>query len=410
MRVLIFGWEFPPFKAGGLATATLNLVKGLLQNQVGVTLVVPFPIYESPIDKLRLISTTRRMKSLKVRRVASLLTPYLSAQAYDEMLHHWVQGTTASAVYGRDIFAEVERFAAIAGDIAAEEPHDVINAHDWMAYAAGIQARHVSGKPLVVHIHATEIDRSGDGVNQAIYQRELVGMRAADLIIANSKRQMRLVSRTYGISPDKIDVIPWGLDEEWAASPKPTRSPFPGDEKIVLFVGRVTRQKGPDYFIEMAARVAAIMPKVHFIVAGGGDMLPRIVERAVELGLQQRVHFTGPLDGAHVLRVMRLADICVMPSVSEPFGLVPLESLKSGTPCLISRDAGVSEVLHNVFKVDFWDIEEMTNKVVSFLKYPVLQAEMEEKGYQEVVSPRFGLSEPARRTQAAFQRAIEMKS
>ncbi|MBI1744846.1 glycosyltransferase family 4 protein [Candidatus Acetothermia bacterium] len=406
----MLGWEFPPYQAGGLATATLGLVKGLLRQQIKITLIVPFAVGKSELVGLRLISTAKDRRRLRTHRIVSPLGPYMSEGEYRTTYSQFIQGTKIATLYGRNIFEEVDRFAEIVAELAHEEPHDVIHAHDWITYAAGIQAKRVSGCPLITHVHATEYDRAGDNPNPEIYRREREGMMAADLVIANSQYLKRSVIRHYQIPEQKIEVVHWGIDED---RPEYYLEPpvlFKPDEPVVLFLGRVTRQKGPDYFIEMARRVVDFVPTVRFIVAGTGDMLPRIIERAVELGISHRVHFTGALHNEDVFRVLKLADVCVMPSVSEPFGLVALESLKSGTPCIVPKESGVAEVLHNVFKVDFWDIEEMTNKVVGILKYPELYTELSERGFQEVSARRLGLEEPSRRIYEIYRRAIESVS
>lgn len=412
MRVLMFGWEFPPYQVGGLATATLGLVKGLLRQGVQVTLVVPFPAHqseESSLAGLQLVSASGELRRLRRRIVPSLLTPYLTADQYAAVYARSVQGPGSGSLYGGDLYAEVERFARVAAELAADEPHDLIDTHDWMTYAAGRRAQQVSGRPWVAHIHATEFDRSGDRPNPQIAHLEHQGLAEASLIIANSHQLQRQVSRRYRIAAGKIKVIHWGIDEDRPEYHLQPPLPFTPETAVVLFLGRVTRQKGPDYFIEVARRVADYLPEAHFIVAGGGDLLPQVMERAAQLGLAERVHFTGPLQGADVFRVLRLADLCVMPSVSEPFGLVALESLKSGTPCLVPRNSGVAEVLQNALKIEFWDIDEMTNKIVAILKHRELQAELGERGLQETSAARLGLDEPARRTIEVYRQAVRLQ-
>lgn len=401
----MFGWEFPPYQAGGLATATLGLVKGLLSQGMAVTLVVPFPVDGSEIPDLRLVSATPFTQQLKEIRVPSPVAPYGTEEDY---VASWQRVTTGAplgvtgGVYGRNLFAEVERLAAVAGDIARVEPHDVIDVHDWITYGAGIQARAASGKPLVAHIHATEYDRSGDWVNEEIVRREREGMLAADAVIANSHVLKRQVVERYRIPAAKVAVVHWGIDpdrDEWTEHHDPLAA---ADSPLVLFLGRVTRQKGPDYFIEIARRVTDFVPNARFVVAGTGDLLPRVIERSVELGLAERVHFAGPLAGAEVERAFRLAKVCVMPSVSEPFGLVALESLRAGTPCILPKGSGAAEVVRHALRADFWDIDEMTNQIVSVLRHDPLHQELRENGRREVGDPRFSLEEPARLTAGVY--------
>jgi glycosyltransferase involved in cell wall biosynthesis len=412
MRVLMFGWEFPPFQAGGLATATVGLVKGLLRAGAEVTLVVPFPAEGSPFPGLRLVGADGPAERLQVHRLPSPMPAYGGAEQYLEALSGLERRQAgASAVYGADLFAEVERYAALAGAIAAREPHDVIDTHDWITFAAGIAARKVSGRPLIAHIHATEYDRAGEGANPFIVAREREGLLVADRIVANSHALKRICIRRFGIPASKIDVVHWGIDPDGLTREPPRPSPLltpgpsgaPRKPPIVLFLGRVTRQKGPDLFVEVAGRVAAHVPEARFLIAGTGDLLPAVIGRVAELGIADKVYFAGPVHGAEVAQLYRMADVCVMPSVSEPFGLVALESLRAGTPCVLPRTAGAAEVIANAFKVDCWDIDEMTNTVVALLRYPVLRQELSANGQAELALPRFGLEEPARKTLASYR-------
>jgi len=418
----MFGWEFPPFQAGGLATATVGLVKGLLRSGTGVTLVVPFPAESSPLPGLKLVSADGPgEEKLVVHRIPSPMTPYGGAEEYHEIFASLRENPRRGGpVYGGDLFAEVARYASLAGAIAAREPHDVIDTHDWITFSAGIEARKISGKPLIAHIHATEYDRSGEGANPEICRLEWEGLHTADRIVANSNVIKRTCVERFQVPVDKIDVVHWGIDPDSVPPAAPRENPFAvssplrarGRRKppIVLFLGRVTRQKGPDYFIEMAAQVARHVPEAKFIMAGQGDLLPRIIRRSAELGIADRVHFTGGVGGADVHRLYRMADVCVMPSVSEPFGLVALESLRNGTPCIVPRTSGAAEVLINAFKVDFWDTDEMTNQIVALLRYPVLRDELSHNGMNELTHPRFSLEEPARKTAASYRHAAKNRS
>jgi glycogen synthase len=408
MRVLMFGWEFPPFQAGGLATATLGLVKGLLNRGIEVTLVVPFSLAATPdVPNLRLVSAADPRPGLRSIRIDSPLAPYAGAEEYQVLAQEARSGTRGGAVYGANLFEEVERYAAIAELIAMEQPHDLIDTHDWITFEAGRRARAVSGKPLIAHIHATEYDRCGGPGNPEIHRREALGMLQADRVVSNSALLKRQVVECYGIPAEKIDVVHFGIDV--AEAPAPLDDvPVTRGRPTVLFLGRVTRQKGPEYFVEVARRVADHVPDAEFILAGSGDLLPRVIERAVELGLAERMHFAGAVKGAEVDRLYRAADVCVMPSVSEPLGLVALESLRNGTPCIIPKTAGVSEVLRHALRVDFWDVEDMADKVVGVLEHPVLWHELSESGLDEVRSPRLSLDEAARRTGEAYAAALVM--
>lgn len=405
MRVLMFGWEFPPFQAGGLATATLGLVKGLLNRGIEVTLVVPFSLSAaSEVPNLRLVSAADPRPGLRSIRVDSPLAPYAGAEEY-RVLAELEGGTRGAAVYGADLFTEVERYAAIAEQIAREEPHDLIDTHDWITFEAGRRARAVSGKPLVAHIHATEYDRCGGPGNPEIHRREATGMLLADRVVSNSHMLKRQVVSRYGIPAEKIDVVHFGIEVAEELAPLDD-VPVAHGRPTVLFLGRVTRQKGPEYFLEVARRVADHVSDAEFILAGSGDLLPGTIERAVELDLAERMHFAGAVKGDEVDRLYRAADVCVMPSVSEPLGLVALESLRNGTPCIIPKTAGVAEILRHAMRVDYWDVEDMADKVIGLLRYPELWAELSDGGLDEVRGPRLGLDEAARRTGQAYASAL----
>ena len=443
MNVLMFGWEFPPAEAGGLATATLGLVKGLLRANVGVTLVVPFRIGASTVPGLRLVSAARRFRRARragvtawragddrwrVWRVTAPLHAYggvaSGAAAPDAAhertpgamtdvtsavdTHDTIPGTSgAGHLYGTNLMDDVDRFADVASVLADEEPHDVIATHDWITFGAGVCASAVSGRPMVAHIHATELDRCGPNwVNPAIMDRERMGLHAAAHVISTSRVLTRRVVEAYQVPADRITIVPLGIDHHTEA-PTVARAPSPFHSgHTVLFLGRVTHQKAPDRFIEVARRVSDFLPNTHFVVAGAGDLLPSIIERATEIGLADQVHFTGPLHGRDVRHAFEMADVCVMPSVAEPFGLVALESLRAGTPCIVPKDAGVAEVLRNVLKVDFWDVDEMANKIVAVLRYRALHDELQDRGAAELHEERFGLEAQALRTIAVYECAI----
>lgn len=401
----MFGWEFPPHQTGGLATATHGLVKGLLACGIRVTLVVPVPRPPTAPGGLRIVSASGSHAELRRYRVAANIRPYVTPGGRPVELGRVLEGTTGS-LYGVDLFEEVDRFAAVAGLIAAREEHDVIDCHDWITFGAGIEARRVSGRALVAHMHATERDRSGDARNEEIVRREREGLRQATRVVCNSHALERQIVREYGVDPERVDVVHWGIDRAHGDPESLGPGPFPAEEPVVLFLGRVTFQKGPDYFVEIARRVSEFVPEARFVLAGTGDMLPAIIEQSVEVGLADRMHFAGALAGPEVERAFRMARVCVMPSVSEPFGLVALESLRAGTPCIVPRNSGVAEVLRNAFRAEFWDVEAIADRVVAILEHPELHEELREQGLAEVAGPRFTLEEAARRTIAAYRRAL----
>jgi glycosyltransferase involved in cell wall biosynthesis len=397
MKVLMFGWEFPPFKSGGLGTACYDLTKGLSRQGIEVTFVMPKAPEDANTGFVKIIGTNNYMKNVKIRKVNSILTAYNTSKSYSETSDRYkILGTKGDNVYGKDLYQEVERFSEVAKIIAAEEPHDVIHAHDWMTYKAGINARNVSGKPLVCHIHATEFDRTGGNPNHQISQMEYEGLKAADVIIANSEYTKKNVVKNYGIDPCKIKVVHWGIDNDNPHYYENYEHKISDNDNIVLFLGRMTVQKGPDYFVETAKKVLDFVPNTKFVMAGTGDMLPRMIERSAELGISHNMLFTGFLEGRDVHRAFKMADLYVMPSVSEPFGIVALESIKNGTPMLISKQSGVSEVVTNALKSDFWDVDDMASKIVGTLKYKTMYNELKENSSRE--SLKFNLDDPARKT------------
>ncbi len=406
MKVLMFGWEFPPFKSGGLGTACYDLTKGLARRGVDVSFVVPFAPENAKAEFVKLVGTGTRTERIKIRTVGSILQPYQTSASYESCLEQVKsrRGQILKEVYGKNLFQEVERYSAIAVEIADEEPHDVIHAHDWMTYKAGVLARKRSGKPLVVHIHATEFDRTGGSPNPEISHREYEGLKAADLVIANSNWTKTNVMAQYKIPSSKIAVVHWGIDEDKPEYYLNYRSAMSKEDKIVLFCGRVTIQKGPDYFIEAARKVLDHEKNARFIVVGNGDMLSRCIRRVADLGMADKFHFTGWLQGEDVAKAFQMADLYVMPSVSEPFGLVALESMKNGTPVLISKQSGASEVITNALKVDFWDVDEMANKIVNVVRHPALHGELNEQSAKE--SGKFNLDEPAKKVEDCYRRAM----
>ncbi len=287
-----------------------------------------------------------------------------------------------SAHYGSDLYGDAHRYARLAGVLARREDFDVIHAHDWLTYPAGMAVKAITGKPLVVHVHATEFDRSGEHVNRGVYDIERAGMHAADKVIAVSMLTKNICERRYGVPADKIEVVYNGVDQD---SRQPVAAQQIGaKDKIVLFLGRITMQKGPEYFIAAAKRVLEKVENVKFVVAGSGDLALRMIEQAAQLGIGAKVLFTGFLRGKDVERVFQMADCYVMPSVSEPFGIAALEAMHNETPVIISKTSGVAEVLQHALKVDFWDIDEMANKIVAVLKYAPLSKTLREHGAFEV--------------------------
>lgn len=380
LRVLMFGWEFPPHNSGGLGTACFGLTKALCEEDVSVIFVLPKTVpVDSPYAKLRFAD---KGASLKFRNVPAYLYPYLTSEKYAEMLRK------GKGMFALSLIDEVRRYGVLAREIAEEEDFDVIHAHDWLSFLAGVQAKRVSGKPLVLHVHATEFDRTGGhGVNQDVYNIERSSMEEADLIIAVSEQTKEKLVVHYGVPREKVQVVYNGVDgDEWAPSSyaDSLAALKAGGRKIVLFVGRITIQKGPEYFVRAAKKVLEHDPNVLFVVSGSGDMQHKIMNEAAYLGIGEKLLFVGFLRGDDLKSLYRVADVFVMPSISEPFGITPLEAVASGVPVIISKQSGVSEVLTHALKVDFWDIDETANKILSVLKHPTLHSTLRDYSRGEV--------------------------
>ena len=406
----MFGWEFPPHIAGGLGTACYGMTRGLARNGVEVVFVMPRAYGDEDQRFVRVVNASdvetigtrdhefseELLEKVSFIHIDSNMLPYISPEEYaayhDEFVrsgrtHEWTdvwkQRYTFSGKYGANLMEEVARYAMVAAQVAKdlEGQFDVIHAHDGLTYFAGIAAKRVSGKPLVVHMHATEFDRSGENINRRVYAIEKAGMQAADRVIAVSELTRRIVIGKYGILADKVvtvhNAVRFGESEEAA----PERAV---KDKVVTFLGRITYQKGPDYFVEAAAKVLQRVSDVRFVMAGSGDLMNHVVRRVAQLGIADRFHFTGFLKGGEVQRMFRLSDVYVMPSVSEPFGISPLEAMRSGVPVIISRQSGVAEVLDYAIKVNYWDVDALADAIYGLLTYPALGRMFASKGLEEV--------------------------
>ena len=411
MKVFMLGWEFPPFISGGLGTACYGLTKAM--NDLGTEVIFALPKsidsrFSTHVKMLTPKDVTfdvdlppeySHLQNVKFHAIESMLTPYSTPEYYQRRLEELIRAkqqgrieclkginneSQASGHYCGDMFSEIQRYAASAVRLALKEDFDIVHAHDWMTYPAGIAVAAVTGRPLVVHIHSTEFDRSGEHVNQPIYDIERTGMHAADKVIAVSHLTRDIVINRYGVPAQNVEVVYNGVHNNGQTSASFNKTGISSDEKIVLFLGRITMQKGPEYFLRAAKKVLDIVDNVKFVMAGSGDMMHRTIEMAAHLGIGHKVLFTGFLHGRDVAKVYEMADLYVMPSVSEPFGIAPLEALNYDVPVLISKQSGVSEVLTHVLKVDFWDVTEMANKIIAVLKYPPLQITLRQHGNFEV--------------------------
>lgn len=413
----MFGWEFPPHIAGGLGTACYGMTRGLARNDVEVIFVMPRAsgdederfvkvVNASDVEATYCDSTVAGaddiMKKISFIHIDSNMVPYISPEEfatyreeYERTGHKlweregdcWTQRYTFSGKYGANLLEEVARYAVVAAQVAKnlEGQFDVIHAHDWLTYYAGMAAKRVSGKPLVVHIHATEYDRSGESVNPVVYEIEKAGMGAADRVIAVSHLTENIVVSKYGIDPRKVTAVHNAV----RFSSGTVQAERAINDKIVTFLGRITFQKGPEYFVEAAAKVLKREPHARFVMAGSGDMLNGIIRRVAKLGIADRFHFTGFLRGEEVQRMFALSDVYVMPSVSEPFGISPLEAMRSNVPVIISKQSGVAEVLKYAIKVDYWDVDALADAIYGLIKYPALSDMFITRGQEEVTAMKW---------------------
>ena len=408
MRVLMFGWEFPPHIAGGLGTACYGIVKGLAENGVETIFVMPSASGDEDSSVATIInasdvpvssvssSVDEFVDMVKFMRVGTNMIPYVDPEQFHEMVEaerkfreesevkHVGTKFRFSGKYGSNLMEEVARYAMVGGTIAMDhkDEFDVIHAHDWLTYLAGIAAKELTGKPLVIHVHATSFDRgTEDMIDTRVFDIEKRGMLAADKVMAVSDLTRNIVINKYGIDPEKVVTVHNAVDFSGRENMQVERGLR---DKVVTFLGRITFQKGPEYFIEAAAKVLKRTDHVHFVMAGSGDMMNRCIRHAARLGISDKFHFTGFLRGADVQKMFAMSDVYIMPSVSEPFGISPLEAMRTNVPSIISNQSGAAEVLKYAFKVDFWDVDAMADDIYALLKYPALADFAAKQGYDEV--------------------------
>jgi len=398
----MFGWEFPPFNSGGLGTACYGLTRSLARQGAEVVFVLPkkLPVASDLVnfcfaeDFYSKAAANIKKSQIKYKELELLLHPYMDEALYKEKyreLQRMGLSQNASCASAPNLYSEVLRYGELAREVAKNEEFDIIHSHDWLSSLAGIEAKKVSKKPLVLHIHATEFDRSGgNGVNERVYAIEKKGMQHANKVVAVSNYTKDIVVNKYNVEHQKVAVVHNGIDQDYFPNYDKQENNLEilkkSGKKIVLFLGRITLQKGLDYFLKAAKRVLEYDPKVVFLVAGSGDAEKEMIDLTARMGISDKVLFTGFLRGKEVMLAYRSADLYVMPSVSEPFGINVLESMINETPVLVSKQSGASEVVRNILKVDFWDIEELTNKILAVLKYKSLKHCLSREAQKEVKS------------------------
>lgn len=404
----MFGWEFPPHIAGGLGTACEGIVKGLAYNGVETLFVMPSASGDEDQSATTIInasdvavdtvstSISEYLDKVKFIHIGTNMVPYVNPDEFETLVEEerkrQVQDFKInygvkykfSGKYGSNLMEEVARYAMVGGTIALQhkDEFDVIHAHDWLTYMAGIAAKELTGKPLVVHMHATSYDRGDENhIDTRVLDIETRGMLAADRVVTVSDLTRNIVINKYHIDPAKVVTVHNAVDFSGRENITVERGV---KDKVVTFLGRITFQKGPEYFIEAAAKVLKRTENVRFVMAGSGDMMNRCIRHVARLGISDRFHFTGFLRGKDVQKMFALSDVYIMPSVSEPFGISPLEAMRSNVPSIISHQSGAAEILKYAFKVDFWDVDALADDIYALLSYPALAKFSEQKGFEEV--------------------------
>lgn len=396
MKVLMFGWEFPPHILGGLGTASYGLTKGMAeQGDLKLTFVIPKPHGDEDQSFLKILGACNIPVVWKDNswehvnyRIGGIMHPdeyfwFRNGIKYD---YHRIYTNDLGCIdfsgrYPDNLIEEISNYEAVASVLAHQMDFDIIHSHDWLTYPAGVFAKHISGKPLVIHVHATDFDRSRGQVNPTVYSIEKRGMDVADHIITVSDLTRKTVIEKYHQDPRKVTTV------HNAVEPLPDADTFVKSEredKIVTFLGRITMQKGPEYFVEAAYKVLQKTDGVRFVMAGSGDMMPEMIELAAKRGIADRFHFTGFLKGRQVHEMLAESDVYIMPSVSEPFGISPLEAMQVGTPSIISKQSGCAEILTHAIKTDYWDIDEMADAIYAIVKYPAMYKSLRNLGKEEV--------------------------
>ena len=393
----MFGWEFPPHILGGLGTASYGLTKGMWENgDMDITFVIPKPWGDEDRQFAHIIganSTPVVWRDVNWDYVQNRIGNVMDPQMYYDLRDHiyadfnYMRTNDLGCIefsgrYPDNLLEEINNYSIVAGVIARTVPCDVIHSHDWLTYPAGIHAKQVTGKPLVIHVHATDFDRSRGNVNPTVYGIERDGMNNADHIITVSELTRRTVIEKYGQDPAKVTTVHNAVEplSEEIRNIKVEH----GKDKVITFLGRITMQKGPEYFVEAASMVLHKTHNVRFVMAGSGDMMEKMIRLAADRDIADRFHFTGFLRGRQVYEMLAASDVYVMPSVSEPFGISPLEAMQMGCPSIISKQSGCAEILENVIKVDYWDIHAMADAMFALVNYPALHNHLRDKGLAEI--------------------------
>lgn len=386
MKVLMLGWELPPHHTGGMGIVCYQMCKQLARTGAQIEFVLP---YSADFAHISFMSVNPALPD----QVETVLG-WQAGSTYDSQYFEYVlsDGSTrgvAMSEHQTNYTSYVSRLVELGN-------YDVIHAHDWLTFRAALAAKHVSGLPLFVHIHSTEYDRSGgNGGNPLVREIEYIGLHLADKIFAVSQATKNTIVREYGIDPTKIEVVHNSLELEPHEMHENNSENVFGyltrmkevGYGVVISAGRLTIQKGLTHLLHAFRLVVNQRPKSLLLIVGPGEQYHELIELSAELGMAENVIFTGHINGTGKpwRDAFRAGNLFVMPSVSEPFGLTPFEALAQKTPALISKQTGVSEILHSVLKVDYWDTEEMANKIVSVLNHPDLEETLAQEGHSELV-------------------------
>ncbi|MEO0311593.1 MAG: hypothetical protein RIQ89_1250 [Bacteroidota bacterium] len=401
----MLGWEFPPVINGGLGVACHDLCASLAK-EAQVSMIIPKSSLGFKVANLNLIGLNQidavTLKDITkeysnevfkdIRYIESNLNPYIPSGLVEQSTSDLSKYITKIKInqeqlevfniddlYGGDVIEKVKVFGKIAARVADTMDFDIIHAHDWMTMIAGMEIKSRTGKPLVLHIHSLEIDRGGEHSRGWVFDMEKQGMEYADLIMPVSDFTGNIIKKYYGIPAHKIHTVHNGIRPV-----TPFRRPKPFKEKMVLFVGRLTRQKGPEYFVDIAHKVLSEREDVRFVMAGTGEFHKPLIDRSSKLKIGNRFHLTGFLNLDKVRSLLSMADVYVMPSVSEPFGLSAVEAVQFGIPCVISKQSGVAEVLKGSLKFDYWDTYRAADYIVNLLERPVLHQKIVEDAFVDL--------------------------
>lgn len=396
MKALMFGWEFPPHILGGLGTASYGLTRGMaMQPDMEITFVIPKPHGDEDQSFLKILGACTVPVVWKEnawdhvqRRIGHLMSTDVYFNLRNGIRYDFSRIFTNdlgcidfSGRYPDNLIEEISNYEAVASVIAHQVDFDIIHSHDWLTYPAGVFAKQISGKPLVIHVHATDFDRSRGQVNPTVYGIEKRGMDMADHIMTVSDLTRKIVIEKYHQNPAKVTTVHNAVEPlHDADSFKKT----PRNEKVVTFLGRITMQKGPEYFVEAAHVVLQKTKNVRFVMAGSGDMMHAMIDLVARRGIADKFHFTGFLKGRQVHEMLAESDVYIMPSVSEPFGISPLEAMQVGTPSIISKQSGCAEILNHAIKTDYWDIDAMADAIYAIVKNPAMYNSLRDLGRDEV--------------------------